>query len=112
MEKNIKKLPGLPHKRVMDLYKWYKSRPKGSWFMVLQNAEIMGEVVVQDSLGNEIDHIEFPEGYGVVYLPWVADVDAYMLVGRREDLAKILEAYNLLQHARLNFFEVLENLEE
>lgn len=112
MEKNIKKLPAPLPKRVMRLEEWYKNRPKG-WLVVQKEAEIVDQVIVEDSLGNELDRIEFPEGYGVVFLPWVFDADDdYMFVGHREDLAKILEAYNLLYDARLNFLEVLENLEE
>lgn len=110
---NIKKLPAPLPERVMKLHQWYTSRPKGSWLVVPKEAEIVDQVIVEDSLGNEIDRIEFPEGYGVVLLPWVFDSDDdYMLVGTREALSRVLEAYNSLYDAWVNFFEVLENLEE
>jgi len=110
---NVKKLPAPLPKGVKKLHQWYTSRPKGSWLVVPGEAEILSEVIVEDTLGNVIDRIEFPEGYGVVCLPWVFDSDDdYMLVGTREALSRVLEAYNSLYDAWLNFLEVLENLEE
>src|SRR5690606_30511263 len=107
------KLPAPLPKGVKKLHQWYTSRPKGSWLVVLESAEIMGEVVVQDSSGNVVDRIKFPEGYGVTHLPWVFGSEAdYTLVGDREALSRVLEAYNSLYDAWVNFFETLESLEE